>query len=76
MMNAEVMAENKPACCSCEYTSTKTSYETHEDQSRVQILIVLRHKLVIVLLSLLPVVFVEPGTMILLSGLHVLFPST
>ena len=48
----------------CQYASTKTSCETNEDQSGVQIFIVLLHELPVVLLSLPMVIFEESSPMI------------
>ena len=66
MMNAEVTAENRPACDRVS-APTRARHETYEDQGRVQILVVLLHELSIVLLGLLAVVFVESGTMVLFN---------
>ena len=51
----------------------KLEVKTHEDQSGVQILIVLLHELSIVLLSLLAVIIIELTPKILLGGQHILF---
>ena len=74
MMNAEVTAENRPACHPRQHASARTRCETHEYQSGVQILVVLLHELLVVLLSLLAVVFEEPSPVILLRGWYTLFP--
>ena len=44
---------------------------THEDESGVEILIILLHEFLVVLLGLLAVVFEEPGPVISLSGRQV-----
>jgi len=43
------------------------SYNTHEDQRRVQILIILFYELLIVLLGFLAIVFIEPSPTILVG---------
>ena len=74
MMNAEVTAENRPACHRRQHTSARTVCETHEDQGGVQILVVLLHKILVVLLGLLGIVLEESTPVILMSWCHVLFP--
>ena len=51
-----------------------TSHKTHEDQSCIQVLIVLLHELPIVFLRLLAVTLKEPSPVIFLSGQY--FPFT
>ena len=74
MMNAEVTAENRPACRPRQHTSARNPCETHEYESGVQILVVLLHEFLIILLSLLAVVLEEPSPVILLDGWCILFP--
>ena len=50
----------------------QTSQETHEDQGRVQIFIVLLYELLVILLGLSAVVLKELGPVVLLSGRYVL----
>ena len=59
MMNAEVMAEKRPACNLTQYMCTQVSSMTYKDQSRVQIFAGFLHKTLIVLLCFLLVMFVE-----------------
>ena len=70
-MKAEVTAENRPACDLGEYLWTWGTYETHEDESGVEILLILLHEFLIVLLGLLAVVAIEFRPRILLSGRQV-----
>ena len=67
-MNAEAMAENRPACCPCQHASTQEfRCETYEDEGRIQIPIVFIHELLIVLSSFLAVTLIEFAPGILLS---------
>ena len=70
-MKAEVTAENRPACDLGEYLWTWGTYETHEDESGVEILLILLHEFLVILLSFLVVVAIEFRSRILLSGRQV-----
>jgi len=74
MMNAEVTAENRPACRSRQHATAGTPCETHEYQSGIQILVMLLYELLVVLLSLLVVMREELSPVILLGGWYILFP--
>ena len=67
-MNAEATAENRPACDQVSVcTANHFRYKTHEDESRVQILVVFLYKLLVIIFCLLAVVLKEPRPLILLS---------
>ena len=61
MMNAEVTAENRPACGLIQHPEVQLEKKckTHEYQRRVQILLISIHEFLVVLLSHLAVVSVE-----------------
>ena len=59
MMNAEAMAEKRPACNLIQYRCTQASSMTYKDQSRVQIRVAFLHKILIIVLCFLLVLFVE-----------------
>ena len=73
MINAEVTAENKPACAPSQHEEINNSGKTDENQGRVQVLVVLLEKFLVVLLGNLPIVLVELCPVILLSWYCVLF---
>ena len=73
-MKAEATAENRPACDGSARAHQRTIDKTHEDQGRVQILVILLRELPVVLLGLLVVVLTESSLVILLSEQCVLFP--
>jgi len=80
MMNVEVTAEDRPACDRVSTTvpkchRTQVSCETHEGQSRVQVLIVFLHESSVILLSLLVVFSEEPGPVIFLGEPDLQFPA-
>ena len=68
MINAEVTAENKPACVTGQHAFTKTPCGTHEDQGGVQVLVMFLEELLVVLFCHFTVVLVELIPVILLSG--------
>ena len=68
MMNAEVTAENRPACNLFSACTAEFDTKTYKNESGVQILVVLLHEFPIVVPGLLPVVFVELSPRVLLSG--------
>ena len=76
MMNVEVTAENRPACHPRQHAPARTPCETHEDQSGVQVLVVLFHKILVVLLGLLGIVLEELTPVIFLSRWYILPPVT
>jgi len=59
MMNAEVTAENRPACNPTQYMCTSTSSKAYKYQCRVQILIIFLHELLIVIVGFLSIIPVE-----------------
>ena len=67
MMNAEVTAENRPACDTDQRVFTQTPRGTYEDESRVQIFSVSLEEFLIVLFSYLAIVIVELNLMVPLS---------
>jgi len=67
MMNADVTAENRPACGPSQNTCGRTVCTTHEYESGVQIFVVFFHEFLVVLLSLLSVLCVESSAKIVLS---------
>ena len=68
MMNAEVTAENKPACCPYQRMIAEISWRTDEYQGCVQIFVIFLEELFIIFLPHLPVVVVESGLIVFLSG--------
>ena len=67
-MNAEVTAENRPACDPNEHVRILGTQAAHEDEGRVQIILILLHELLVIPLGLLVVVPVEFRPRISLSG--------
>ena len=68
MMNAEVTAENRPACDQVSTGISKWHTKTHKNQSCVQVFIMLLHELPVILLCLLAVVLKKPSSVIFSSG--------
>ena len=66
-MNAEVTAENRPACEPSQRVKDIGNIHTHKDQGGVQVFIVSLDKLSIVLISFAAVGVVELSSVILLS---------
>jgi len=66
MMNAEVAAENRPACDLSQYMCTWTSPTTYKYQCGVQIVVVFLHELPAIFIGFLPVLFVEQSAEIFL----------
>jgi len=67
MMNADVTAENRPACVSGWTRIREECTPTYEYESGVQIFVVFLHEFLVVLLSLFPVFFVESSAKIAVS---------
>ena len=72
-MKAEVTAENRPACDSSQHTHIRETRNTHEDQRRVEVLVISLVEFLVVFLSDLAVVFVESGSKLFRSSWGVLF---
>ena len=70
-MNADVTAENRPACCLVS-ARRPNSDKTHEDETDIQILIVLFHELLVVFRGLLVIGRVEFTPRILSSEVDLL----
>lgn len=73
MMNAEVTAENKPACTPGKEKFVQSECGTDEDQGRVQIIVMFLEESLIILFGHFAIVLVEPRPMILLSRNRVMF---
>jgi len=67
MMNADVTAENRPACGPSQNTRGRTVCTTHEYESGIQIFVVLLHEFFVVILGFLSVFCVEPSARIVLG---------
>ena len=67
MMNAEVTAENRPACAPSQYIYTETPPMTHKYQCCVQILIIFLHEFLIIVFSFPPIMFIEFGAKLILT---------
>jgi len=72
MMNAEVTAENRPACDLSQHMCTWTSPTTYKYQCCVQILVIFLHELPVVFIGFLSVMFVEQGAKIFLARWQIL----
>ena len=68
MMNAEVTAENRPACKSGQHIVDMRDINTHKDQRGVQVFVVFLGELPVILLSFAAVHLVELGSVILLGS--------
>ena len=66
VMNAEVTAENRPACGPSQYTCIWSAHTTHEYQRCVQVFIIFLHKFPIVFFRFLAVVLVESSAKVFL----------
>ena len=64
MINAEVTAESRPACCTSQHMCAVTILTTYEYQGVAQIIVVFLDKFLIVLPGLLMIMFVEFATKI------------
>ena len=73
MINAEVTAENKPACTPHQYASIEVQWRTDEDQGGVQILVVLLQEFLVVFFGNLAIFLVELSLMIFLGRWCLLF---
>ena len=72
MMNAEVTAENRPAFGPSQDNHIKTLGGTHEDQGRVQVIVVFLEKILVVPFGLLVIALIEPSLVILFGRDRVL----
>ena len=72
-MNAEVTAENRPACGSSQHVFTLTSFTTHKYQGRVQIFVIFFHEFLVVIVGFPPVMFVELRAKVVLIWRQVRF---
>jgi len=66
-MNAEVTAENRPACEPNQHVIDMRNVETHEDQGGVQVFIIFLDELSVVLLCFAMIHLVELSSVILLG---------
>ena len=72
MINAEVTAENRPACDLGQYSLVRETCQTHEYQRRVQVFVISLHEFLVIFLGHLAVIFVEPSAEFVLGGRGVL----
>jgi len=73
MMNAEVTAENRPACSPSQRIIDTRNMNTHKDQGGIQVFIVSLDELSVVFLCFTTIHLVELGSAIFLCWLRVLF---
>ena len=73
MMNAEVTAENRPACKLGQHIGDMRDTNTHKDQRGVQVFVIFLGEVPVILLRFLVVHLVELGSMTLLGLRRVLF---
>jgi len=66
MMNAEVMAENRPACDLSQHMCAYTSPTTYKYQHCVQILVIFLHELPVIFISFLSVLLIKQSAEIFL----------
>ena len=67
MMNAEAIAEKRPAWQLSEQVFNEISHGTHEDQGGIQIFVILLEKFLVILFGHFAVVLVELGLKVLLN---------
>lgn len=66
-MNAEVTAENRPACYPNQHMFIRIPRRTYEDESRIQVLLMFLEEVLVVPSRHLAIIIVESSLVVLLS---------